>query len=80
MMGRIMKIDRGAVATLSGGTCSSPSFIPSADAATLRIQVSCVGQALATAQWDAATPDTVNWSESDVRVVLRRVTGAGDSQ
>ena len=75
MMGRIIKIDRMAIASLSAGTCSSPAFASSGDATTQTVAISCVGQVLATAQWDTATPDAVTWSEPDLQVVLHRITG-----
>lgn len=79
MRGSILKIDRQAISSLSGGTCSSPTFIPNPDAADPKqagVDIGCLGQALAVARWNTDDPDTVAWSEPDLEVVLHRVKSA----
>src|SRR5581483_8643905 len=76
MSGSILKIDRQAIASLSGGTCSSPSFAPApaqADPKQAGIDITCLGQAFASAHWNTDDLDTVDWSEPNLDVVLHRV-------
>jgi hypothetical protein len=94
MTGSILKIDRQAIASLSGGTCSSPSFSPGTDAADpkqMAVDITCLGQAFASAHWNSDDPNTVDWSEPGLDITLHRVTsaaqqpaddnaGAGDAQ
>jgi hypothetical protein len=79
MVGGILKIDRQAIASLSGGTCASPSFAPNPDAADPKqagVDITCLGQTFASAYRNTDDPNTVNWSEPNLAVVLHRVTSA----
>lgn len=76
MVGGILKIDRQAVASLSSGTCSSPGFAAEKgtdDPKQVGVDITCLGQVLASARWSSEDPDTVNWNEPDLEVVLHRV-------
>jgi len=75
LMGKMMRIDRNAVASFTGGTCTNPSFTPGDGG---KIAIACVGQVLATAQLDTAQPDTLNWSEGNAQLVLHRVATNAD--
>jgi hypothetical protein len=79
MTGSILKIDRQAIASLSGGTCSSPGFAPTPNAADPKqvgVDITCLGQVLASARWNTDDPDTVDWSEPSLEIVLHRVKSA----
>lgn len=79
MSGSVLKIDRQAIASLSGGTCSSPSFTPApglADPKQAGIDITCLGQPFASAHWNTDDLDTVDWSEPNLDVVLHRVKSA----
>jgi hypothetical protein len=79
MTGGILKIDRQAIASFAGGTCSSPGFTPTPDPADPKqagVDITCLGQVLASARWNTDDPDTVDWSEPGLEVVLHRVTSA----
>jgi hypothetical protein len=79
LMGRMFRIDSAAIASMTAGTCSNPGFTAAADPTDPNKQtvtVTCVGQTFATAAWDATDPDTVNWSEPNLQVVLHRVASA----
>jgi hypothetical protein len=79
MVGGILKVDRQAIASLSGGTCASPSFTAATDAADPKqvgVDITCLGQVLASARWNSDDPDTVDWSEPDLEIVLHRVKSA----
>lgn len=79
MTGGILKIDRQAISSLSGGTCASPTFISKPDATDPKqagVDIGCLGQAFAVARWNTDDPDTVAWSEPDLEVVLHRVKSA----
>ena len=79
MVGGILKIDRQAVASLSGGTCSSPGFAAeqgTVDPKQVGVDITCLGQVLASARWSSDDPDTVNWNEPDLEVGLHRVKSA----
>ena len=78
VMGRVMRISRLSLASLSAGTCSNPSFAASNDGNSEKVEIGCVGQTLATAEWDPSSPDTVNWSEANLKAVLHRLASAGD--
>lgn len=71
LRGRVLRIDRQSVATLTRGTCTNPSFAEALGSIT----VVCVGQPLATAAWDPQTPGTVLWSEGGFQAVLTRLSG-----
>jgi len=71
LQGSVLKIDRQSAATLTGGTCSNPSFAEQLGS----ISVTCLGQLLATASWDPQEPGTLQWSEGGVKAVLRRISG-----
>ena len=75
LMGKMMRIDRNAVTSFTGGTCSNPSFTPGDGG---KVAIGCVGQVLATAQLDTAQPDTLNWSEGSTQLVLHRVVTNAD--
>jgi len=82
MVGGILKIEPQAIASLSGGTCSSPSFtaVPSTvDSNEIGVDITCLGQPLASARWGADS-DTVNWSEPNLDVVLHRVKTAAEQE
>src|SRR5262249_15120223 len=67
LMGRMFRIDSAAIASMTAGTCSNPGFTAApdpTDANKQTVTITCVGQTLATAAWDATDPDTVNWSET----------------
>lgn len=83
MTGGILKVDRQAIASLAGGTCSSPGFTPTPDATDPKqagVDITCLGQVLASARWNTDDPDTVDWSEPGLEVVLHRVTSAAAPQ
>jgi hypothetical protein len=83
MTGSILKVDRQAIASLAGGTCSSPGFTPTPDATDPKqagVDITCLGQVLASARWNTDDPDTVDWSEPGLEVVLHRVTSAAAPQ
>ncbi|HVZ01337.1 MAG TPA: hypothetical protein VHA35_17645 [Dongiaceae bacterium] len=83
MVGGILKIDRQAVASLSGGTCSSPGFAAapgSTDPEQVGVDITCLGWVLASARWSRDDPDEVSWSEPDLDVVLHRVKSAATAQ
>jgi hypothetical protein len=72
-IGKVIRIDRAAVASLSGGTCANPTFVATG---VQTIEIRCLGQVLATAEVDGATPDTVKWTEPNIDVVLHRIVDA----
>ena len=74
-MGKVMRIERAAVASLTGGTCTNPGFAASGDATATTVEISCLGQVLATAAWNPAAPDEVAWAEPKLQAVLHRITG-----
>ncbi len=79
MVGNILKVDRQAITTLSGGTCSSPGLTPVSDTADPKqvgVDITCLGQVLASARWNGDDPDTVDWSEPNLEIVLHRAKGA----
>lgn len=79
MKGGILKIDRQAISSLSGGTCSSPSFAAApgqSDPKQIGIDITCLGQTFASAYWNSDDPNTVNWTEPNLAVVLHRVTSS----
>ena len=71
LRGRVLRIDRQSVATLTRGTCTNPSFAEQLGAIT----VACLGQALATAAWNPQQPGTLQWSEGGFQAVLHRISG-----
>jgi hypothetical protein len=71
LKGRVLRIDRQAVATLTLGTCTNPGFAEQLGS----IAVTCLGQDLATVAWNPQEPGTVEWSERDLHFVLRRISG-----
>lgn len=75
-IGKVIRIDRAAVASLSGGTCANPSFVASGPADAQKVVIQCLGQTLATAELSAATPDTIKWTEPNIDIVLHRITNA----
>jgi len=79
MAGGILKVDRQAIASLSGGTCSGPGFTAAPDAADPKqvgVDITCLGQVLASARWNTDDPDTVDWREPNLEIVLHRVKSA----
>jgi len=79
LMGRMFRIDSAAITSMTAGTCSNPGFTAAPDSTNANKQtvtVTCVGQTFATAAWDATDPDTVDWSEPNLQVVLHRVASA----
>jgi len=81
MTGGILKIDRQAISSLSGGTCSSPTFAPApseADPKQAGVDITCLGQVFASAYWNTDDPNTVNWTEPNLAIVLHRVTSAAE--
>jgi hypothetical protein len=77
LAGRVLRIDRQSVASLTLGTCTNPSF----DEKLGSITVNCVGQKLASATWDPQEPGTMRWSEGGFQAMLHRLSGteAADS-
>jgi hypothetical protein len=71
LKGRVLRIDRQSVTTLTLGTCTNPSFVEQLGSIT----VNCLGQGLATVAWNPEVPGTIEWSERDLRFVLRRISG-----
>jgi hypothetical protein len=69
--GHALRIDRQSVATLTGGTCTNPSFAERPGS----ILVNCLGQALAAIAWNPEAPAMITWSEGSLRAVLLRVSG-----
>jgi hypothetical protein len=83
MVGGILKVDRQAVTSLSGGTCASPGFAAAPAAAgpkQIGLDITCLGQILASARWSNDDPDTVEWREPNLDVVLHRVKSATTAQ
>jgi hypothetical protein len=81
--GSILKVDRQAIASLSGGTCASPGFTAAPDAVDPKqvgVDITCLGQVLASARWNTDDPDTVIWSEPNLDIVLHRVKTATTAQ
>jgi hypothetical protein len=71
LKGRTLRIDRQSVETLTLGSCTNPSFVEQLGSIT----VTCLGQDLATVAWNPQEPGTIEWSERDLRFVLRRISG-----
>lgn len=71
LRGRVLRIDRQSVATLTRGICSNPSFAEQLGS----IAVTCLGQDLATAAWNPQAPGTLQWSEGELHAVLHRLSG-----
>jgi len=71
LKGRVLRIDRQSVATLTLGTCTNPSFAEQLGSIT----VACVGQNLATASWNPQEPGALQWTEGGVQAVLHRLSG-----
>jgi hypothetical protein len=71
LQGRVLRIDRQSVATLTLGTCTNPSFAEQLGSIT----VACLGQSLATAAWNPQEPGTLQWSEGSFQAVLHRLSG-----
>lgn len=71
LRGRVLRIDRQSVATLTRGTCTNPSFAEQLGSIT----VSCLGQSLASAAWNPQEPGTLQWSEGGLQAVLHRISG-----
>jgi hypothetical protein len=71
LQGRVLRIDRQSVATLTLGICTNPSFIEQLGSIT----VSCLGQDLASAAWNPQEPGTLRWSEAGLQAVLHRISG-----
>ena len=71
LQGRILRIDRQSVTTLTLGSCTNPSFTQQLGSIT----VTCLGQSLASAAWDPQEPGTIQWSEGSFQAVLHRISG-----
>ena len=71
LKGRVLRIDRQSIETLTLGTCTNPGFTEQLGSIT----VTCLGQDLAQAAWDPDAPGTIEWTERDLRFVLRRISG-----
>jgi len=71
MLGRMLRIDRQSVATLTLGTCTNPSFAEQLGSVT----VTCLGQDLATAAWKPQEPGTIEWTERGLSFALHRISG-----
>jgi hypothetical protein len=71
LQGRVLRIDRQSVATLTLGTCTNPSFAEQLGSIT----VSCLGQDLASAAWNPQEPGRLQWSEGSFQAVLHRISG-----
>ena len=71
LRGRVLKIDRQSVATLTLGTCTNPSF----DEKLGTITVACLGQDLASAAWNPQEPGMIEWTEGGFKAVLHRISG-----
>ncbi|MDQ7247258.1 hypothetical protein [Dongia sedimenti] len=71
LRGRVLRIDRQSVATLTRGSCSNPSFAEQLGSIT----VTCLGQDLAIAAWNPQEPGTLQWSEGGLQAVLHRLSG-----
>lgn len=71
LQGRVLRLDRQSVATLTLGTCTNPSFAEQLGSIT----VACLGQSLATAEWNPQEPGTLRWSEGSFQAVLHRLSG-----
>jgi hypothetical protein len=71
LLGRVLRVDRQSVATLTLGTCTNPGFAEQLGSIT----VSCLGRDLATVAWNPQEPGKIEWSERDLRFVLRRMSG-----
>jgi len=84
MTGGILKIDRQAIASLTGGTCSSPEFATQPNESEAAgshanghsVDIICLGQTLAWTSWNSDDPDTVQWNEPNLQVILHRVSTA----
>ena len=71
LRGRVLRIDRQSVATLTLGTCTNPTFAEQLGSIT----VSCLGQDLASAAWNPQEPGRLQWSEGGFQAVLHRISG-----
>jgi hypothetical protein len=71
LQGRVLRIDRQSVATLTLGTCTNPTFAEQLGSIT----VACLGQSLATAAWNPQAAGTLQWSEGGLQAVLHRLSG-----
>jgi hypothetical protein len=71
LRGRVLRIDRQTVETLTLGTCTNPSFAEQLGSIT----VSCLGQGLASAAWNPQAPGTIQWSEAGFKARLKRISG-----
>ena len=71
LQGRVLRIDRQSVVTLTLGTCANPGFTEQLGSIT----VTCLGQDLATAAWNPDAPGTIEWTERGFLTVLRRISG-----
>jgi len=71
LKGRTLRIDRQSVATLTLGTCTNPSFAEHLGS----LSIACIGQNIASAAWNPQKPGTLQWTEGDFQVVLRRISG-----
>jgi hypothetical protein len=71
LKGRVLRIDRQSVETLTLGTCTNPGFTEQLGSIT----VTCLGQDLATAAWDPDAPGAIEWTERGFQTVLRRISG-----
>jgi hypothetical protein len=71
LRGRVLRIDRQAVETLTLGTCTNPGFVEQLGS----IAVSCLGRELATAAWNPEEPGMIQWSEAGFKARLKRISG-----
>jgi hypothetical protein len=81
--GKLMRINRTAITGFTTGACTNPTFRSSKNQSAITVTITCLGQAFATAEWQAKDPDFVMWEEGSTLVSLRRVatrpTTAGSS-
>ena len=77
-VGRLILLQRSAVASLAGESCAGPDFrVLAGDAAMTRLDIACLGNTLVELAWQrgAATP-TITWIERGATFRLKRVATA----
>jgi uncharacterized protein len=77
-VGKLVHLQRSAVANLSGDSCSGPDFrvLPGSTAIT-RLEITCLGTTLVELSWNqGAATRTITWTERGASFSLKRVATA----
>jgi uncharacterized protein len=77
-VGRLVHVQRSAIANLSGDSCSGPNFrvLPGSTAIT-RLEITCLGTTLVELSWNqGAATRTITWTERGASFSLKRVATA----